>query len=48
VKAVEVDFYTRSATVVYDAEKVQVEQLVEAVNAAGFRASVPAGDPGRR
>lgn len=42
------DFYTQSATVVYDAEKVQVQQLVEAVNVAGFRASVPGGVSERR
>jgi copper chaperone CopZ len=41
VKAVEVDFYSQLATVIYDAEKVQVLQLVEAINAVGFRASVP-------
>jgi len=48
VKTVEVGFDTQSATVVYDADKVQVAQLVEAVNAAGFRASVPGGVSGRR
>jgi len=48
VKTVEVDFYAQSATVVYDAEKVKVPELVEAVNAAGFRASVPGGVSERR
>jgi len=48
VKTVEVDFYSQSATVVSDAEKIQARQLVEAVNAAGFRASVPEGVPERR
>lgn len=49
MKTVDVDFSTRSATVVYDAEKVQVSQLVEAVNATGrFRASVAGGVSERR
>lgn len=49
MKTAKVDFSTQSATVVYDAEKIQVQQLVEAVNATGrFRASVPGGVSERR
>jgi hypothetical protein len=42
VKATVVDFYQQSALVTYDSGLVDVAQLVDAVNRAGFRAGLPA------
>jgi copper chaperone CopZ len=41
VKAVDVSFEDGTATVEYDPEQVRVEQMIEAINRAGFRASGP-------
>jgi copper chaperone CopZ len=37
---VDVSFEKQSATVTYDADKVGVEQMIQAINQAGFRASL--------
>jgi len=48
VKAVVVDFYQQSALVTYDSGLVDVAQLMDTVNRAGFRASFPSdGATGR-
>jgi copper chaperone CopZ len=38
-----VSFEEQAARVTYDSDQVSVEQMVEAVSRAGFRASAPAG-----
>ena len=43
MSVVDVSFENRSATVEYDPDKVRVAQLIEAINKAGFRASLPGG-----
>lgn len=40
MKTVDVSFEKQSATVTYDADKVRVEQMIQAINQAGFRASL--------
>ncbi|MGH7412670.1 MAG: cation transporter [Candidatus Rokuibacteriota bacterium] len=41
VNVVDVSFENRSATVEYGPDKVRVEQLIEVINKADFRASLP-------
>jgi len=44
VSRAEVSFRDKEARVTFDPAQVTVEQLIEAVNRAGFRAALKAGD----
>ena len=41
----DVSFRDKQARVTFDPAQVSVEQLIEAVNKAGFRAALKGGDP---
>ncbi len=46
VREAKVSFGEKRATVEYESAKVTTQQLVDAVNKLGYRASLPPGQPG--
>jgi copper chaperone CopZ len=47
VDRADVSFRDRQARVIFDPDQVTVDQLIDAVNRLGFRASVKAAEPAR-
>jgi len=47
VQRAEVSFRDKQARVTFDRDQVSVEQLIDAVNRLGFRASLKAAEPAK-
>jgi copper chaperone CopZ len=47
VQKADVSFRDKQARVIFDPDRVSVEQMIDAVNRIGFRASLKAAEPTR-